>query len=42
MTDLLQNIPPHWKTAKPGEVCFTTSGGTPSRKRNDYYNENIP
>jgi hypothetical protein len=42
MSDLSQNIPSHWKTVKLGEVCFTTSSGTPSRKRNDYYNENIP
>jgi type I restriction enzyme, S subunit len=38
----MKEIPPHWKTAKLGEVCFTTSGGTPSRKRNDFYNGNIP
>jgi type I restriction enzyme S subunit len=36
------DIPPHWKTVKLGEVCFTTSGGTPSRKKTDFYNGNIP
>ncbi|WCK53915.1 restriction endonuclease subunit S [Aneurinibacillus sp. Ricciae_BoGa-3] len=31
-----------WFEVKLGDVCFTTSGGTPSRKIPDYYNGNIP
>lgn len=37
-----KNIPSSWKVAKLGDICETTSGGTPSRKRLDYYNGNIP
>lgn len=37
-----QNIPKHWQIKKLGEVCLTTSGGTPSRAKNSYYNGNIP
>ncbi len=35
-------LPETWIVSKLGEVCFTTSGGTPSRKRDDYYGGNIP
>ena len=31
-----------WKTAPLGELSRTTSGGTPSRKRKDFYNGTIP
>jgi len=36
------NIPKHWQVKKLGEVCLTTSGGTPSRSKSKYYNGNIP
>lgn len=36
------NIPKHWQIKKLGEVCLTTSGGTPSRSQSKYYNGNIP
>lgn len=36
------NIPKHWQIKKLGEVCHTTSGGTPSRQKSSYYNGNIP
>jgi type I restriction enzyme S subunit len=35
-------LPKDWKWVKLGEVCFTTSGGTPSRKESNYFNGNIP
>lgn len=35
-------LPTHWQLKKLGEVCHTTSGGTPSRKQASYYNGNIP
>lgn len=31
-----------WAECTLGEVCFTTSGGTPSRQNKDFYNGNIP
>lgn len=31
-----------WVESTLGEVCFTTSGGTPSRQNKDFYNGNIP
>lgn len=37
-----ESIPGHWKSEKPGSICKTTSGGTPSRKVPDYYNGYIP
>lgn len=36
------NIPKHWQLKKLGDVCHTTSGGTPSRQKSSYYNGNIP
>ncbi len=36
------NLPSSWSITKLGDVCETTSGGTPSRKRLDYYQGNIP
>jgi type I restriction enzyme S subunit len=35
------NLPPGWTIAKLGEVCFTTSSGTPSRKVSKYFRGNI-
>lgn len=35
-------LPNTWLLSKLGDVCFTTSGGTPSRKRDDFYGGNIP
>lgn len=32
----------NWQTKKLGEVCKTTSGGTPSRRNPNYYNGTIP
>jgi len=37
-----KNIPKHWQVKKLGEVCFTTSGGTPSRGHKSYYEGEIP
>lgn len=34
--------PMGWKTNKIQEVCFSGSGGTPSRQHPEYYNGNIP
>src|SRR5690554_3733079 len=44
MTNTNNNTLPHnWQTKKLGEVCLTTSGGTPSRKNlNYYYDGTIP
>ena len=36
------NIPKHWQVKKLGEVCQTTSGGTPSRGNKSYYEGTIP
>jgi len=36
------NIPKHWQLKKLGEVCNTTSGGTPSRGNKSYYEGTIP
>jgi len=35
-------LPPNWSWVKLGDVCYTTSGGTPSRGNSAYYNGNIP
>lgn len=32
----------NWQIKKLGEVCKTTSGGTPSRRNSDFYNGSIP
>lgn len=32
----------HWQIKTLGEVCRTSSGGTPSRSRPDFFNGNIP
>ncbi len=34
--------PNRWKEKKIGEICKTSSGGTPSRTNTDYYNGTIP
>jgi type I restriction enzyme S subunit len=31
-----------WINTTLGEICFTTSGGTPSRRNDNYYNGSIP
>ncbi len=36
------DIPKHWQEKKLGEVCQTTSGGTPSRVNKNYYEGTIP
>jgi type I restriction enzyme S subunit len=36
------NLPKDWKIKTLGEVCETTSGGTPSRGNKSYYNGTIP
>lgn len=41
MTEI-KNIPKNWQIKKLGEVCFTTSGGTPSRGNKRFYEGNIP
>ncbi len=35
-------LPKGWAVEKLGDICFTTSGGTPSRKNPDFYNGTIP
>ncbi|MFN7839570.1 MAG: restriction endonuclease subunit S [Bacteroidota bacterium] len=35
-------LPDGWRWIKLGEICETTSGGTPSRQKASYYNGNIP
>jgi type I restriction enzyme S subunit len=35
-------IPKHWKVVKIGDVAQTSSGGTPSRAKREYYGGNIP
>ncbi|MBM6498933.1 restriction endonuclease subunit S [Flavobacterium macrobrachii] len=35
-------LPKGWEIKTLGEVCFTTSGGTPSRRNLNYYNGVIP
>ncbi len=36
------SLPIGWRSVKLGEVCQTTSGGTPSRSQSKYYKGNIP
>ncbi|MCF8254047.1 MAG: restriction endonuclease subunit S [Bacteroidia bacterium] len=40
--DEIDLLPKHWQLQKLGEVCHTTSGGTPSRQKANYYNGKIP
>jgi type I restriction enzyme S subunit len=39
---LASSLPKGWLIKKLGDVCHTTSGGTPSRQKSSYYNGNIP
>ena len=39
---IINELPETWLLGKLGDLCFTTSGGTPSRKRDDFYGGNIP
>ena len=36
------DLPAQWKWTQLGEICKTTSGGTPSRKYDEYFKGNIP
>lgn len=38
----LPELPKSWVWTRLGELCKTTSGGTPNRKRQDYFGGNIP
>ena len=38
----MNSIPKHWEIKKLGEVCLTTSGGTPNRGNTKFYQGNIP
>jgi type I restriction enzyme S subunit len=38
----LHELPGGWVWTRLGEICFTTSGGTPSRKNINYFGGNIP
>jgi type I restriction enzyme S subunit len=38
----VNSLPKHWAVKKLGEVCHTTSGGTPNRGNPKYYAGNIP
>jgi type I restriction enzyme S subunit len=38
----MNDIPKHWQIKKLGEVCVTTSGGTPNRGNSKFYQGNIP
>lgn len=39
---IVNELPETWLEGKLGDICFTTSGGTPSRKRDDFYGGDIP
>lgn len=42
MTENEKMLPSYWISPMLGEVCQTTSGGTPSRKNPSFYEGNIP
>ncbi len=42
MKNKLQNMMKDWVEVELGEVFFTTSGGTPSRRNKGYYEGEIP
>lgn len=37
-----ETIPKHWEVKLLGDICNTTSGGTPNRRNDKYYEGNIP
>ena len=37
----IEKLPKNWKWVKLGDICYTTSGGTPSRREVSFYNGNI-
>ena len=39
---MYQDLPKSWEYTQIGDVCLTSSGGTPSRKNTEYYLGNIP
>ena len=41
-TKIVDGVPEGWEKKLIGEVCDTTSGGTPSRSKTDFYTGNIP
>ena len=40
-TKIIEGVPEGWEKRKVGEVCDTTSGGTPSRSKTEFYTGNI-
>jgi type I restriction enzyme S subunit len=40
--EIASGLPEGWRCVKLGEICSTTSGGTPSRKNPNFFNGNIP
>jgi type I restriction enzyme S subunit len=40
--NVINGLPEGWQWVKLGDVCHTTSGGTPSRREPKYYKGNIP
>lgn len=42
MNNSQSKLPPSWRWVRLGEVCETTSGGTPSRGYREYYEGSIP
>ncbi len=42
LSTAFESLPSGWQLVRLGDICKTTSGGTPSRKNLDYYNGDIP
>lgn len=42
MSNKITGLPSTWKIVRRGDICKTTSGGTPSRTRSDFYGGSIP
>jgi type I restriction enzyme S subunit len=42
MQPTLSILPAGWKWSRLGDVCKTTSGGTPSRRKAEYFTGDIP